>query len=194
MISRSVALDILNTNLKNKNLLKHCLAVEASMKSLARYFSEKKKTSYPEDLWGLLGLLHDGDWEATRNTPNLHTKKMVEWLKEKEESDAVLIHAILSHNHINNKEVPPESLMEWSLYTCDELTGFIIAVALIMPDKKLSSVTVPSVIKKFPSKSFAAAVNREQIKLCEEKLGILLEEFVGLVLKSMQSISTKLGL
>ena len=194
MIDRTAAVEILDKNLKNKNLLKHCFAVEAVMITLAEYFNKKSQASHSKQLWGLIGLLHDGDWEATRNTPNLHTKKMVEWLKEKGETDTVLIHAILSHNHINNKEVSPENLMEWSLYTCDELTGFIIAVALIMPDKKLSSVTVPSVIKKFPSKSFAAAVNREQIKLCEEKLGIPLEEFVELVLKSMQLISTGLGL
>lgn len=194
MIDRITALEILQKNLKNKNLFKHCLSVEAAMIALCEYFNKRGHASHSRPLWGLIGLLHDGDWEATRDTPNLHTKKMVEWLKERGETDEVIVHAILSHNHINNKEVLPVSLMEWSLYTCDELTGFIIAVALIMPDKKLSSVTVPSVIKKFPSKSFAAAVNREQIELCEEKLGIPLEQFVGLVLKSMQSISTKLGL
>jgi len=164
------------------------------MIGLTKYFNQRDHVSHSQELWGLLGLLHDGDWEETRNTPNLHTKKMVEWLKEIGETDKELTHGILSHNHVNNKEVPPGNLMEWSLYTCDELTGFIIAVALIMPDKKLSSVTVQSIVKKFPSKSFAAAVDREQIKLCEEKLGIPLEEFVGIVLKSMQSISAELGL
>ena len=84
--------------------------------------------------------------------------------------------------------------MEWALYTCDELTGLIVATALIMPSKKIADVTIESVLKKFPAKSFAAGVNRDQIKMCETKLNILLQEFIGIVLKSMQEIAPELGL
>ncbi len=188
MISREKALAILNQNLKNKNLLRHCLAAEAVMKNLAKYFGQD------ETRWALVGLLHDGDWEATKDSHHLHTKKMNEWLKDAGETDEEILRAVLSHNYLNNGEIPPQSKMEWALYTCDELTGFIVAVTLVMPDKKLSSVTVQSIIKKFPVKSFAAAVNRDQIKLCEEKLGIKLNQFVDIALKSMTDIHNDLGL
>lgn len=188
MIDRSVALNLLNTHIKNKNLIRHGLAAEAAMKGLASHFQEN------EEKWGQVGLLHDGDWEETTNDPSQHTKKMVEWLKKQGEVDQDILNAILSHNYAHTGENPPKNKLEWSIYTCDELTGFIVAVALIMPDKKLSSVTVDSVLKKFPSKSFAAAVKREQIKMCEEKLGIPLEKFVEIVLSAMQKISNVLGL
>ncbi|MEX1052460.1 MAG: hypothetical protein WEC80_01270, partial [Patescibacteria group bacterium] len=122
------------------------------------------------------------------------TKKMVEWLKEAGETDKEILDAILSHNYAHTGENPPKSNMEWAMYTCDELTGFIVAVTLVMPDKKLESVTVDSILRKFPSSSFAANVNREQIKMCQEKLNIPLEVFVEIVLTSMQKISTGLGL
>jgi putative nucleotidyltransferase with HDIG domain len=188
MLTRNQAIEILNNHLKNKNLFRHCLSVEAVMKSLARYFNEDEKK------WGLVGLLHDGDWEETKENHQKHTKKMVEWLKEKGENDKEIIEAILSHNFKNNGFRPPQNKMEWALYTCDELTGLIVAVALVMPDKKLASVTIESVLKKFPSKSFAAGANRDQIKLCEEKLGIKLEKFIEIALLAMQSISTEIGL
>lgn len=188
MLTRNQAIKILNKNLKNKNLFKHCLAVEAAMKGLARQFKIE------EERWALVGLLHDGDWEVTKDDHTNHAKKMVEWLKESGEADQEVLNAILCHNYQNNGSPQPTSMMEWSLFCCDELTGLIIATALVMPDKKLASVSVESVLKKFPSKNFAAGVNREQIKMCEEKLGIKLSEFVDIVLKSMQMINSELGL
>ncbi|KKQ37478.1 MAG: HDIG domain protein, partial [Candidatus Woesebacteria bacterium GW2011_GWA1_37_7] len=88
----------------------------------------------------------------------------------------------------------PKTKMQWALYCCDELTGLIVAVALVKPDKKLSSVTVDSVMKKWNSTSFAAGVDRKQIKECEPRLGIPLEEFVGIALSAMQAIHEDLGL
>lgn len=188
MISRDKAIKILNTHLKNKNLFRHCLAVEAAMKSLAKYFRED------EERWGLVGLLHDGDWEETKDNPHLHTLMMVEWLKNAGENDQEIIEAILSHNYSHTKSNPPKNKMEWALYTADELTGLIVAIALVMPDKKLKSVSVESVLKKFPSKSFAAGVNREQIKLCQEKLDIELPQFIEIVLSGMKNIAQEIGL
>ncbi len=188
MINRAKGLELLNAHIKNKNLIRHGISAEAAMKGLANYFGEN------ENKWGLVGLLHDGDWEETTEDPSQHTKKMVEWLKKEGETDKEILGAILSHNFAHTGENPPKNKLEWAIYTCDELTGFIVAVALVTPDKKLESVTVDSVLKKFPSKSFAAAVKRDQIKMCQEKLGIPIEKFVEIVLSSMQKISTELGL
>ena len=168
MISRNDAIDILHKHIKNINLFKHCLAAESAMKGLAKYFQED------ENLWGLVGLLHDGDWEETFTNPKLHTLK--------------------SHNFSHLGKNPPKAKVDWAIYCCDELTGLIVAVALVMPDKKLQSVTVNSVIKKMHSPSFASNVNRKQIMMCEEKLNIKLSEFIEIVLKAMQNISNDLGL
>ncbi len=157
------------------------------MRSLAHKFGED------EDVWGLAGLLHDADYEETKTTPKLHTRKVVSWLQE-EHADQRIINAILAHGWKFVEGNPqPSNSMEWSLYTCDELTGLIVAVALVK-GKELTNVSVESVLKKFPQKAFAAGVDRKQIALCEEKLGIPLADFVAIALTAMQSIHGDLGL
>lgn len=188
MITRDQAFSLLKEHVTNTNLIRHCLAVEATMRALAEYFQEN-----PES-WGIAGLLHDADWETTRERPEDHAKQVVEWLEELELGDEAVASAILAHNHFHNGHEPPQSIMEWSLYTCDELTGLIVASTLVLPDKSISSLTVESVLSKFPNKSFAAGVDREKIQLCEDKLGIPLEEFAGITLQAMQAISTEIGL
>lgn len=168
------------------------------MQALARKFGEN------EEKWGLVGLIHDSDYEKTKDSPEKHTLLAVEWLKAAGETDPEILSAVLSHNYGHTGQNftprslgeagPPKNNLEWALYCCDELTGFVVAVTLVMPDKKLSSVSVESVVKKFPQKAFAANVKREQIKMCEEKLGIPLEEFVKIALEAMQGISNELGL
>lgn len=185
---RDKALKILEAHLENQNLRRHCLAVEAVMRALSKRFGGD------EEKWGIVGLLHDGDYEKTKETPGKHTLLMVEWLREAGETDEEILQAILTHNFAHTGQNPPTSKMEWALYCCDELTGFIVAVALVRPDKKLAQVSVESVLKKFPQKTFAAGVKREQIKMCEEKLGISLEEFIKIGLEAMQQISSDLGL
>jgi predicted hydrolase (HD superfamily) len=118
--------------------------------------------------------------------------------------DSKIINAIKSHAWGWKEGLPePNTKMEWALYTCDDLSGFIIACALVRPDpsaspgqvkSKLQSLTVESIFKKWPQKSFAAGVKREHVELCQEKLGILLPEFAQIALTAMQSISDKLGL
>ena len=158
------------------------------MRSLARRFKED------EDKWGVVGLLHDGDYEKTRATPEKHTLMMIEWLKKTGVKDKEILSAILSHNYVHTGQNPPKNKLEWSLYCCDELTGFVVAVALVRPDKKLSSVTVESVQKKWREKGFAAGVKREQVAECEGRLGIPLPDFIDIALKAMQGISDDLGL
>lgn len=195
MITRDVALKILEEHMPNKNLLKHCLAVEFAMRALYRHLTPTdQQVQDEEDLWGLVGLMHDADWEETRGDFTKHTTVTVEWLKQAGETDERIFNAILAHNYNHNQSNPPKDNLEWSLYICDELTGFIVAVALILPEKKLEVVTAERVLKMFPKQKFAAGVHREQIKLCEEKLGIKLEDFVGIVLKAMQQHSIELGL
>ena len=142
MITRDKALEILHQNMENQNLRRHCYAVEAVMKALAKRFKGDVKK------WGIVGLLHDGDYEKTKDKPEKHTLLMSEWLKEIGETDEEILNAILSHNYAHTEENPPKNKLEWSLYCCDELTGFIVAVALVKPDKKLASVTVDSILKK----------------------------------------------
>lgn len=187
-MNRQQALELLHTHMQNPNLRRHCYATEAVMRALAKHFQED------EEVWGVVGLLHDGDYEETKNDPSQHTMKMTQWLKDTGETDPRILEAILSHNFAHTGQNAPKNNLEWSLYCCDELTGLIVAVALVRPDKKLATVTVESVMKKWNIKQFAAGAKREQIAMCEEKLGIKLPDFIQIVLSAMQGISKELGL
>ncbi len=146
-----------------------------------------------EEIWKMVGLLHDGDYEETKTDMKNHSKLMVKWLKELGETDHELLHGIESHGG-SHRGIEPSNQMEWALFSCDELTGLIVATALVQPDKKLAGVTVEKVLDKFKSKNFAAGARRGDILKCEEKLGISLENFVRNVLQSMQRIAPELGL
>ncbi len=186
-MNREQALELLHKNMQNENLRKHCYAVEAVMRALARHFGEDP------DIWGIAGLLHDSDYELTKDNPPKHTRIAQKWLEEKN-VDKRIIDAILAHGYGYEEGNPePVTKMEWSLYTCDELTGLIVATALVK-GRSLDNVTAESVLKKFPEKSFAAGVDREQIKLCEAQLNIPINEFVATALDAMKGIHTELGL
>ena len=188
MFTREQALDLLHKHMQNQNLRRHCYAVEAVMRALAKHFNEN------EDTWGIAGLLHDADYELTKSDPSKHVVTVVSWLKEAG-VDEKIINAIYAHGWRYVEGCPePKDNMELSLYCSDELTGLIVAVTLVRPDKKLSSVTVESVLKKWNAKAFAAGASREQIKMCEEKLGIKLDGFIKIALEAMQGISSELGL
>ena len=187
-MNRSEALELINSWTKNKNLVKHMLAVEAQMKALAKHFKED------EEFWGLVGLLHDADYEKFQDDPSKHPSLILDELKAKE-ADPLMIEAIASHAWGSQEGAPPpKSLLEWSLYTCDDLSGLIIAAALVQPDKKLASVTVESVLKKFKSTSFARGVDRDRIGFCKRRLNLPLEDFISICLPALQSISADLGL
>ena len=188
-MKRDQALILLHENMKNQNLRRHCYAVEAVMRGLARYFKED------EDLWGIAGLIHDADYEMTKENAKLeHTKHVLKWLKELD-AKTDIYDAVAAHAWGFVEGAPqPKTKMQWALYCCDELTGLIVAVALVKPEKRLSSVTVDSVMKKWNSNSFAAGVDRKQIEQCEARLRIPLEQFIELTLSSMQGISSDLGL
>ena len=188
MITKKQALELLHSKMQSQNLRKHCYSVAAVMKALAKHLGED------EAKWEIIGLLHDGDYEETKDSPEKHTILMAEWLREKGETDRQLLEAILSHNFFHTGQNPPKNKLEWSLFCCDELTGLIVAVTLVRPEKKLALVTPENILSKWDSKSFAAGVKREQIEMCEEKLGIKLPDFIAIALKAMQGISSELGL
>jgi lysyl-tRNA synthetase, class II len=187
-MDRLIALDYVVANIPTKNLVNHCLATEAAMEALATRLGGDK------DIWGLTGLLHDADWDATRSEPHKHTLVTTEWLSSMGMQHADIHGAILSHNYKNNGHTGPQSTLDWALYCVDELTGFIVAVALMTPDKKLANVTSERVLKKFKELKFAAAVDRAQISMCEDRLNIPLEEFVAITLTAMQGIAEEMGL
>ena len=181
-MTRDQALDLLQQHLKNRNLVKHCLAVEACMKEFAGHFQQDQEP------WVLAGLLHDLDYEYTVETPAAHTEKTAELLVEYSLADEI-IHAIKSHN----LRVEPRSKMDISLLTIDPASGFIIACALMHPEKKLKSLDLSFLKKRFKEKSFAKGASREQMETCV-KLGLTLDEFLQLCLQAMQKISPDLGL
>ena len=184
-MTREEAHKLMEEMIKNPNLRKHGLAVEAIMKALAKKFNED------EEEWGIVGLLHDADYELVEKDPKRHTLVTEEKLRPLGVSDRI-INAIKAH-HDGIKESRDNNL-ERAVYAADELSGLITAVTLVRPEKKLSTVDVPAVMKKFKEKSFAAGANREQILACERELDIPLEEFVGIALTAMQNISDELGL
>lgn len=184
-MTRETAYKILIEHLTNKNLIKHSLAAEATMRALAPLFGGDV------DEWGITGLLHDADYEKAKGHPEKHGLLLFELVPNAIPSR--IEHAIEAHNFEFTK-IEPETPMDWGIYCCDQLTGLIVAAALIHPDKKLAALTPEFVIKRMKQKDFAKGANREAIYLCEEKLGIPLEKFVEITLKAMQGIHEELGL
>jgi len=185
MITKERALEILKENISNQNLRKHHYAVAAAMKGLAL------ELKGDPGKWEIVGLLHDADYEKTKDRMDQHTILLAEILK-KEDLESEIIRAIQSHAY-EYTGLKPATAMEYALLSCDDLTGLIVAVALVHPEK-LAGVTVESILKKIRSKSFAAGADREKIKSCEENLNLPLDNFIGLVLRAMQEEVDLLGL
>ena len=169
----------------------HCIESEAIMKALARHFGED------EEKWEIIGLLHDIDWELTKNNVSEHCIRSQEILREAGATE-FLIETIISHGYSMDsipalKDKSRSGVLQHSLVAAETLTGLIIASALMQPDKKLASVSLKSLKKKFKTKSFAARCNRELILECE-KAGIPLNDFLKIGLEALQGISGKLGL
>lgn len=189
-MTRNDALKILNELTKSPNLKNHGLSAGFTMAALYDYFKDKGKSpELTKEDWEIVGMLHDADYEITNKSLELHTEETTKKLKEIG-AEQIIINSIRGHC---DKE-PRTTLAAKSIYACDELTGLIVACALVQPDKKLKSVTVDSVMRKFKDKSFAAGASRDQIKTCETELELPLEEFISITLKTMQEHSGELGL
>lgn len=181
-MERAEALELLTTHLQNKNLVKHCLSVEACMRAMA------VRLGHDPEPWGLAGILHDLDYELTEKSPERHTTETVKMLEPLGLAPEI-IHAIQAHAG----KVPCQSPMDWAIYSLDPLTGLIIAAALMHPTKKLKSIDVEFIQRRYKEKSFARGARREEIEKCAE-LGLALDEFIGICLAAMQGIDSQLGL
>lgn len=183
-MNRAEALAIVREYIKNENLVRHMLAVEAAMRFYASKFGEDPET------WGMVGLLHDFDWEI-HPTLAEHPQSGAPILRERGVPE-VVVRAILSH--ADHTGIPRVSRMEKALYACDEITGLITAVALVRPSRSLSDLEASSVRKKWKDRAFAAGANREEIAKATEDFGIDLWEHVGNVILAMRQIAPELGL
>jgi putative nucleotidyltransferase with HDIG domain len=183
-MNRAEAWDLVNEWTKAPHLVRHMLAVEAGMRAYAQRFGED-----PEK-WGLAGLLHDFDYD--KYGMDGHVTKGVPQLREKGVDEDVL-HTILAHYEAATG-VKPETKMDLALMAVDELTGFITAVTLVRPSKKIADVEIKSIKKKWKEKEFAAAVNRQEIEHFASALGVPLDEHIGIVLDAMKANADPLGL
>jgi predicted hydrolase (HD superfamily) len=189
-MTREEAYQEVQSLIKNQNLVKHHLACEACMRALYLHFHPTDADPVQEERWGIVGLLHDADYELTHDDIKRHTLELEKLIGNKLDEDQM--HAIKAHNFAGTG-VEPVNTMDWSIYCCDELTGLIIASTLIHPDKKLSSMTVEFIMNRFAEPNFAKGANRAQIEACAEHLGIPLNDFVAICLSAMQNISGELG-
>ena len=181
-MKRTEALQLLKEYTKSESLLKHAYAVEAAMRAYAEKYNQD------EELWSVVGLLHDFDYEMF---PDQHPMKGSEILQQKGLPEEIR-RAILSHADFSG--VPRETLMAKVLYAVDELCGFITAVTLVRPTRALSEVQVKSVKKKMKDKAFAAKVNRQDIIQGAEELGVDFDEHVAFVVQAMSKVADRLGL
>ena len=184
MIARDEALTLVRERIGNRNLVNHCVAAEIIMEQLARHF---ELPHADVERWALAGLLHDLDYASTAEHFERHGLDTVEALGGA--IDAEMAHAILSHAD----KAPRETLMDRAMYAADPTTGFIVAAALVRPDKSLAAVEVRSLLKRWKEKAFARGASREQMAACED-LGLSREAFLSLALAAMQARAAEIGL
>lgn len=184
MLSRDEAFALLKRNLRTENLIKHSLAVEVILEDMA------KKLGEDVQLWGLTGLLHDLDYDFTKNEPEKHSQITIRVLSDLLPTES--INAIKAHNYQYTSQIP-QTYLDKSLIAADAVSGLVIAAALVMPSKKLADVTPKTLQAKFKDKSFAAGCNRKRIELCED-MELELQVFLELSLNALKRISDPLGL
>lgn len=181
-LTRADAHRLVVEKIGKNNLLKHILAVEVGMRRLAEHFDEDV------EFWGLTGLLHDLDYNETKDNESRHTYLTGEWLK-KYDPPETMMHAI----HAHPGHVGCESRLDWALYAVDPTTGFIVACALMHPEKRLDALDREFILRRFKEKRFAAGATRENMAACS-KLGLDLGEFLMMVHDGMMRIRPELGL
>ena len=188
-MNRQEALSLMQEHTQSPSLRQHMLAVEAAMRAYAGKFGED-----PEP-WGLVGLLHDFDYEKFPNQEHSPTEGHPAWgvnlLRSKGVADP-LLRAILGHATYSG--VPRDSQMAKALFAVDELCGFLVACALVRPSKSLSDLEVSSVKKKLKDKAFARGVNRDEVRQGAEELGVPLDEHIAFVIQALRPVERTLGL
>jgi putative nucleotidyltransferase with HDIG domain len=183
-MNRQDAWNLLCEYTQTENLRRHALAVEACMRYYARLWGED------EELWGIVGLLHDMDYEQHPSLEE-HPFMGMEILRQRGYPEEV-VRAVGAH--ADHTGIPRQTRMEHTLFACDELTGFVTAVALVRPNKKMAEVDVAAVRKKMKDKAFARAVSREDLLKGAEEIGLPFEEHVQHVINAMSTIAGELGL
>lgn len=181
-MDRDTAWQMVTSLVRNQNLIKHMLATEACLRALARRLNQDGEK------WGLAGLLHDLDYEQTKDDPTSHSLIAAQILTQ-HGVDQEIVQAVKAHSG----NAPAVFLLDKAIVTTDPVTGLIVAATLMHPTKKLAGVDTEFVLRRFKDKRFAAGANREQILRCSE-LGLSLEEFITLCLQAMQCIAGQLGL
>jgi predicted hydrolase (HD superfamily) len=187
-ITREAAWNVLTEFTQSESLRKHALAVEACMRAGSRKYGDGSPEA--EDLWGIVGLIHDFDYERWPSLED-HPYRGNEILTERGYPEQIR-RAIMSHAEYTG--VTRDTPLEKALFACDELAGFITAVALIKPSKSLVEVDVKSVRKRMKDKAFARKVNREDIVQGAADLGVDLDEHIGFCIEAMKPIAKELGL
>ncbi len=182
--TREEALNLLKEYNKNESLIKHALAVEGVMRYMAR------KRGADEEKWGVIGLIHDLDYEQF---PDQHCKKTEEILRQNDWPEEY-IRAVISHGWGICTDVKPESEMEMVLYAIDELTGLVVTSALVRPSKSVMDMKAKSVKKKWKQKQFAAGVDRSIIERGAEMLGVELSELITDTIMGMRDVAEEIGL
>ena len=183
-LSRDEAWDLLTEWVESPSLRRHCLAVEAAMRAAAR------RAGDDEELWGVVGLLHDMDYERHPDPDTGHPRMAMAELERRGQPPEV-VRAIASH--ADYLDVPRESPLEHTLYAVDELSGFVVACAMVRPEG-IRGLTPKSVKKKLKQPSFAAAVNREDVRRGAEELGVDFDEHVRFVIAALEERADELGL
>ncbi len=197
MLKRDQAINLIKEHVVNGNIVKHMFATEALMGGI--YDELKTRGKNDQELggtreeWMMAGLLHDADY--CEGVPmEKQGVAVTEWIKEKGlEIPENVSHAMAAHNW-HGTNVEPKNLMDWTIFMGDSLTGLIVASTLVLLSKKINDLAVESVLKRFKEPSFAKGTRRDDILMCEEKLGLSLTEFVTITLKSMQGVVGEIGL
>ena len=183
-MNREEALALVREHIQSESLVRHCLAVEASLRFYAPIYNQDV------ELWGLTGLLHDYDWEIHPSLDQ-HPRMGVPLLRERGVPEEA-IHAILAHGV--GTGVERTTLLDKALYACDEITGLVTAVALVRPSRSLYDLTASSVKKKWKDKAFAAGANRTEIEQATADFGIELWKHTDNIILAMRAIAPELGL
>lgn len=182
-MKREDALAIVDDLVQTPQMRGHCLTVEAFMRGLARHFGEDEET------WGIVGLLHDADYEATEKDLDRHTIVGCKAAAARG-ADETILDGIRAHAAL----VPLDTPLKQSIYACDNLAGLIVACALVHPDHKIASLTPEFVHKRFKQKSFARTANREEILTCETNLGLDLPRFIAIGIDALARVGPDVGL
>ena len=183
-MDRETAYKVVEEHVESESLRKHLLAVEACMRAYAR------REGGDEETWGIAGLVHDFDWEICP-TPESHPTYGAEILKSRGFPDDI-VRAVLSHG--NHTGISRDTPMEKALFACDELSGFVTAVALVRPNKSLSDTSVRSVKRKLRDKAFARSISRDDLTQGAEELGEGLDEHIEFIIESLKPVAPVLGL